>query len=337
MNRSTLYWIVLFGMLLLLLVASIGIGSVYVPFGELVQILTGDELSEEVRHTIIWEFRIPRALTAVVAGAGLSLAGLLMQTLFRNPLAGPFVLGISSGASLGVALIMLAGLGGWMFLVGWGIALAASLGAAAVMLLTLTLALRVRDVMSLLIIGLMIGSLTSALVGIMEFFSTGEEIQTFLLWTFGSLGGLSWTEFRVMTVLVFIGITVSFFLIKPLNALLLSENYARSMGIHLVRTRVAVIVCTSLLAGAITAFCGPIAFVGLAVPHFSRLLFRTSDHRTLLPATLVSGAVIMLACDLVARLPGSDLVLPINAVTSLIGAPVVIWLVLKRGNVSRSF
>jgi iron complex transport system permease protein len=337
MNRVTIYWIVLFSLLILLLMTSVGIGSVYIPFSELVQILAGDTLQEEVRHTIIWEFRIPRALTSVIAGSGLALSGLLMQTLFRNPLAGPFVLGISSGASLGVALVLLAGIGSYVFLASWGIAIAASVGAGVVMLLTLALAIRVRDVMSLLIVGLMVGSLTSALVGIMEFFSTGEEIQTFLLWTFGSLGGLSWSEFQIMSLLVLAGIIGSFLIIKPLNALLLSENYALSLGINLARTRIAVIACTSIMAGAVTAFCGPIAFVGLAVPHFSRLLFKTSDHRVLLPATLVSGAVIMLACDLVARLPGSDFVLPINAVTSLIGAPVVIWLVLRRGNVSRSF
>jgi len=337
MNRTALYWIVLAALFVILLIASIGIGSVYIPFNELVQIFTGDTPDQDVHQTIIYEFRIPRALTAVLAGAGLALSGLLMQTLFRNPLAGPFVLGISSGASLGVALVILAGIGGWAVMLGWGIALAASLGAAAVMLLTLSLALRVRDVMSLLIIGLMVGSLTSALVGIMQYFSTGEEIQTFLLWTFGSLGGLSWDELRIMLVLAGAGILLTLALIKPLNALLLSENYALSMGIHLRRTRVMIILCTSLIAGAITAFCGPIAFVGLAVPHFSRLLFRTSDHRILVPATLLCGAVIMLACDLIARIPGSDMVLPINAVTSLIGAPVVIWIVLRRGNVSQSF
>ncbi len=337
MNRSSLYWIVLTTLFVILLFASIWIGSVYIPLPELARILTGGQPGLEVNQTIIHEFRIPRALTATVAGAGLALSGLLMQTLFRNPLAGPFVLGISSGASLGVALVILAGIGSWALLVGWGLALAASLGAAAVMLLTLSLALRVRDVMSLLIIGLMVGSLTSALVGIMQYFSTGEEIQTFILWTFGSLGGLSWDELRIMGLLVIAGSFISFALIKPLNALLLSENYALSMGIRLLQARAFVILCTSLIAGAITAFCGPIAFVGLAVPHFSRLLFRTSDHRTLVPATLLCGAVIMLACDLVARIPGSDLVLPINAVTSLVGAPVVIWLVLKRGNVSQSF
>lgn len=337
MKRFTIYWIILISLLILLTMASIGIGSVYIPFSDLVQVLTGDIPSREVHQTIILDFRIPRALTAIVAGAGLALAGLLMQTLFRNPLAGPFVLGISSGASLGVALIMLAGIGTWALLTGWGTALAASAGAGLVLLLTLSLALRVRDVMSLLIIGLMVGSLTSALVGIMEFFSSGEEIQMFLLWTFGSLGGLSWDELHVMLILTAAGIIVSFFLVKPLNALLLSENYAQSMGIRLLRTRAVIILCTSIIAGAITAFCGPIAFVGLAVPHFSRLLFRTSDHRILIPATLVSGAIIMLICDLAARIPGSDLTLPINAVTSLIGAPVVIWLVLKRGNVSKSF
>lgn len=337
MNRIALYWLVLIALLIILILASIGMGSVYIPFNEMAQLLTGGEPDQDVHQTIILEFRIPRTLTAILAGAGLSLAGLLMQTLFRNPLAGPFVLGISSGASLGVALIMLAGLGTWGFLSGWGIAIAASTGAAAVMLLTLALALRVRDVMSLLIIGLMVGSLTSALVGIMEYFSSGEEIQTFLLWTFGSLGGLSWSELQVMGVLVLAGVMVAIPLTKPLNALLLSENYALSMGIHLMRSRSAIILCTSLIAGSVTAFCGPIAFVGLAVPHFSRLLFRTSDHRVLLPATLLCGAVIMLTCDLIARIPGSDLVLPINAVTSLIGAPVVIWIVLKRGNVSQSF
>lgn len=328
--------------ILILWVVNISLGSVHIPFDDILRILAGGTASKASWTNIIINFRLPKATTAVAVGAALSISGLLMQTLFRNPLAGPFVLGISSGASLGVALLLLAGISisGSLIATGltsWLVVLAASLGSALVLLLVVAVSLRIRDSMTLLIIGLMFGSLTGAIVSILQFFSTGEEIQAYLFWTFGSLGGLGWGEIKVLLIITSLGILIAFVLIKPLNALLLSENYARSMGIDIGRARFLVIISTSLLAGSITAFCGPIAFIGIAVPHLTRLLFNTSDHKILIPAVGMCGIIVMLVCDIIAQLPGSEQVLPINAITSLIGAPVVIWVILRKGSIRHSF
>lgn len=322
-----------------LFVLNVSLGSVSIPVDEIIKILLGQDAAKQSWATIILNFRIPRALTTLAVGAGLSVSGLMMQTLFRNPLAGPFVLGLSSGASLGVALLMLSGgvLGYTFFLSNWLVVGAASVGSGLVLLLVVAVSIRVRDSMTLLIIGLMFGSLTGAVVSILQYFSTGDEIQLYLFWTFGSLGGLNFDELLVMGSIVVIGLLVAFALVKPLNALLLSENYAISMGINIKKSRLLIIVSTSLLAGSITAFCGPIAFIGLAVPHLARLLFGTSDHRVLLPSTALCGMLVMLICDMVSQLPGSQNILPINAITSLLGAPVVIWIILKKGGMSKSF
>lgn len=325
-----------------LFLLDISLGSVYIPLDQVFAILTGQKAEKESWSSIILKFRLPRAITAIAVGVGLALSGLQMQTLFRNPLAGPFVLGISSGASLGVALLMLSG---GLFisnffvadLTNWLVVLAASLGSGLVLLLVVAVSLRVRDSMTLLIIGLMFGSLTGAIVSILQFFSTGDEIQLYLFWTFGSLGGLNPDELQIMLIILTIGVVIAGLLIKPLNALLLSENYAWSMGIDIKRSRLLIILSTSLLAGSITAFCGPIAFVGLAVPHLTRLLFHTSDHKILLPAVALTGAIVMLGCDIVSQLPGSQHILPINAVTSLLGAPIVIWIILRRGSMKNTF
>lgn len=328
----------IFGLFLL----DVSLGSVMIPIDQVFTILTGQEAEKESWSSIILKFRLPRAITAIAVGVGLALSGLQMQTLFRNPLAGPFVLGISSGASLGVALLMLSG---GLFisnffvadLTNWLVVLAASLGSGLVLLLVVAVSLRVRDSMTLLIIGLMFGSLTGAIVSILQFFSTGDEIQLYLFWTFGSLGGLNPDELQIMLIILTVGVIIAGLLIKPLNALLLSENYAWSMGINIKKSRLLIILSTSLLAGSITAFCGPIAFVGLAVPHLNRLLFHTSDHKILLPAVALTGAIVMLGCDIVSQLPGSQHILPINAVTSLLGAPVVIWIILRRGSMKNTF
>jgi iron complex transport system permease protein len=266
-----------------------------------------------------------------------------MQTLFKNPLAGPFVLGISSGASLGVALLVMTGLNigifgiNVSFLENWWIVIAATLGAAMVLILVMLVSVRVRDSMSLLIIGLMFGSATGALVSVLQFFSEAQQIQAYLIWTFGSLGGLDWDALEIFIPAVILGLCISIFLIKQMNALLLGENYAQSMGLNMQSVRTWIIVSTSLLAGSITAFCGPIAFIGIAVPHLARMLFFSADHRILLPAVMVSGAVLMLICDIIAQLPGSEYTLPINAITSLFGAPVVIWIIISRKNLRSSF
>lgn len=328
--------------ILILFLLNISIGSVSIPFEEIMNVLAGNEASKNSWTNIILNFRLPKATTAVAVGAALSISGLLMQTLFRNPLAGPFVLGISSGASLGVALLLLAGVSitGSLIasgLTSWLVVAAASLGSAVVLLLVVTVSLRIRDSMTLLIIGLMFGSLTSAIVSILQFFSTGEEIQVYLFWTFGSLGGLNWNEVMVLLIISGIGIIISFVMVKSLNALLLSENYARSMGISIKSSRLWIIISTSLLAGSITAFCGPIAFIGIAIPHLTRLLFNTSNHKVLIPAVAMVGILVMLICDMISQLPGSEHVLPINAITSLFGAPVVIWVILRRGSIKHSF
>ncbi|MDQ3394417.1 MAG: iron ABC transporter permease [Bacteroidota bacterium] len=336
-----------FGFLILLLVfcflANISLGSVYIPLSQIITILSGGSSEKVVWENIIFNFRLPKAVTAIVVGAGLSVSGLQMQTLFRNPLAGPFVLGISSGASLGVAILVMAGFNiSFMyfdlnFMGNWLIVLAATVGASLVLIFVVLISLRVKDSMALLIIGLMFGSATGALVGVLQFFSDARQIQAYLIWTFGNLGGMNWDELWVFIPAVFSGLLISFFLIKHMNALLLGENYARSMGLNMNKVRIWIILSTSLLAGTITAFCGPIAFVGIAVPHLARLLFNSADHKILLPATLLMGGILMLVCDSIAQMPGSDYTLPINAITSLLGAPLVIWLIIKKRNLRSSF
>lgn len=346
MTRKITHWPGVISLLFLSLVAvfllSISLGSVAIPIEEVIKVLLGREASNTAWATIVWEFRLPKALTAVFAGAALSVSGLMMQTFFRNPLAGPFVLGISSGASLGVALLVLAGgiLGfglSWESAAGpWMVVWAAIIGASLVMGLVLLVSIRIPDPMTLLIVGLMFGSVTGAVVSVLQYFSDAAEIQAYLIWTFGSLGKLSWYQWKVFAPLILLGLSICILLAKPLNALLLGEAYAQSMGISIKWVRVGIILSTSLLAGAVTAFCGPIAFIGIAVPHLTRALLPISDHRKLFPAVAFAGAIILLLCDSAAQLPGSAQTLPLNAVTSLIGAPVVIWVILRRRNLQHN-
>lgn len=316
---------------LFLLVVNISLGSVSIPFKEVVKSLLGISIPNESFEYILWSYRIPKAITAVVIGSSLALCGLLMQTLFRNPLAGPFVLGISSGASLGVAvLIMGASFFQVSLLSSISTSIAASIGSFAVLVMVGSIATRVKDSMALLIVGIMFGSITAAVVSVLSFVSSKEELQQFIYWSLGSLGSLDSNALWVL-VLISLGCFVSgVFLIKPLNALLLGETTAKSLGTSMGKTRMAIIVITGLLAGTATAIVGPIAFLGLAVPHLSRLWYQTVDHKILYPAVLINGALFMLICDTVSQLPLSSSVLPINAVTSLIGAPVVIWLLIRN-------
>lgn len=336
-------WLLLFLLTVVLFFIDISLGSISIPIKSVLAILFGGENINEAWQYIIFEFRIPKAITAILAGAGLSISGLQMQTLFRNPLAGPFVLGISSGASLGVAVLILAGLSisqlmGLEIFLGSGLqVLAATLGAAFVLLLVMLVSLRIRDSMTLLIVGLMFGSATGALVSVLQFFSNKDQLQEYLLWTFGSLGGLSRQEILVFIPTIFLGVAVSVFFIKPLNAFLLGEHYAQSMGVNLKSSRFWIIISTSILAGSITAFCGPIAFIGIAVPHLTRLVINTADHKILIPAVALCGAILMLTCDIISQIPFSDSALPINVITSLIGAPIVIWVILRGKNISKSF
>ncbi|WP_321296984.1 iron ABC transporter permease [Marinifilum fragile] len=338
---------ILFGglglIIITLLLLDLIYGSVNIPFEKVFAILAGNEVKTSWNY-IVLNFRLPKALTAIFVGAGLSVTGLMMQTLFRNPLAGPFVLGISSGASLGVALMVMASaivpaFFGVVsaFLGNWALVVAAVAGASLVFLLVALASIRISDSVSLLIIGIMFGSITGAIVNILQYFSEPEQIQSFIVWTFGSLAGVTWVEMQVMGPIVFAGLILAFFLIKPMDALLLGENYARGVGISVNKTRIAVIISTALIAGTLTAFTGPIAFVGVAVPHIARSIFRTASHKVLMPAVVLIGAAIMLICDIFSQLPGNQNTLPINSVTALFGGPVVIWVIMRSRNVKASF
>ncbi|WP_350292129.1 iron ABC transporter permease [uncultured Croceitalea sp.] len=328
-------FILLLGVLLFTWFLNISSGSVNIPIKSTFSALFNGEVPIDSWKYIIWNYRIPKAFTAILVGGGLALSGLLMQTLFRNPLAGPFVLGISSGASLGAALLLLgssllSGFAVFGFLNDVSLVIAASLGSFLVLLIVMLVANRVRDTMALLIIGLMFGSVTSAIVSVLAYFSDAEQLQRFIFWSYGSVGNLSWNQLILLASIVFIGVLLSVFSIKKLNAFLLGENYAQSLGVSLKKSRLLIIIATGLLAGSITAFAGPIAFVGLAVPHLTRQLFNTMEHKILVPAVFFYGAILMLLCDTIAQLPNSASVLPINAITSLIGAPVVIWLLVRK-------
>ncbi|NNK88187.1 MAG: iron ABC transporter permease [Flavobacteriaceae bacterium] len=321
--------------LVLVFMVNLMLGSVHIPFSQVVKSLTGTEIENQSWQYIVKNYRLPKAITAVIVGSGLGLSGLLMQTLFRNPLAGPFVLGISSGASLGVAfLIMGAGLIGGLasdvLTSNWSLVIASSLGSFLVLLAVMVVSVRVRDTMAILIIGLMFASLTAAVVSVLSYFATAEELQQFIFWGFGSLGNLAWKEISVLLIFYILGCILCLVSIKALNSFLLGENYSRSMGLNLKKSRIIIILATSILAGSITAFAGPIAFIGLAIPHLARQLFNTSAHAILFPAILLIGAIIMLICDSIAQLPFTDYSLPINAITSIFGAPLVIWLLVRK-------
>ena len=330
---------------LILFLMDLGLGSVNIPPFEVLKLIVGQGVENELWYKIIFMIRLPKAMSAILAGSALAVAGLQMQTLFRNPLAGPSVLGITAGASLGVALVMLTsggaasiyairqlGVGG-----SWLIVIASALGAGLVMSLILLISVRLKDNISLLIIGIMIGNITISIVSIWQYFSEPDQIQDYLMWTFGSLGGVTSSQLGIFSVIVSIGLVLAFTSSKSLNTLLLGENYARSLGLNIKFTRFFLILTTSLLAGAVTGFCGPIAFVGIAVPHISRSVLGTSDHRILIPASLIIGAMLMLSCDIIAQLPGSQITLPINAITALLGSPVVVWVILKNRNLRTAF
>ncbi len=317
--------------LLVLLLANIALGSVQIRLVEVISAIFGDGENSTFTE-IIWQFRIPKALTCILAGAALSLSGLLMQTLFRNPLAGPDVLGLSSGASLMVAIVILAGQSASLFFIAsspWAVAIAASVGASLVFLLVMVLSKYVKDNTSLLIIGLMIGATTASIVGVLQYVSRAEDLQAFMIWTMGSVGATGWSEILVLFISSIIGSGIALYFMKALNGWLLGDNYAISLGINIKRSRFWIVTATSLMAGVVTAFCGPIAFVGLAVPHLVRLVIPTTNHKVLIPGVMIGGAVLLLFCDILAQLPGSTQILPLNAVTSIIGAPVVIWMVIR--------
>jgi iron complex transport system permease protein len=342
--RSWPFLLLLF-LLLLAFALSLALGSVSIPLEQVVRILLGGEADKASWGTILFDFRLPKAVTAALVGAALAVAGLQMQTLFRNPLADPFILGISSGASLGVALVVLGiGVGGALtFVSGLSVfgnltlAVAASLGAGSVLGAVLLISRRVQNTLTLLVIGLMFGYLASAVVTLLIYFSQPERVQVFSLWSSGSFGGVTWEQMVVFAPVTLLGLGLAFVMVKPLNALLLGDEYARSLGLNVRRARFWIILSASLLAGVSTAFCGPIWFIGVAVPHVARSLLNTADHRALLPASLLMGASFALFADIIAQLPGSQHVLPLNVVMSLFGVPIILWIILRQRQLRQSF
>lgn len=336
-NRNTLLFSILSLTLLLTFILNISLGQVAIPIKDVFKSLLGSSASKDTWEYIIINFRLPKAITAILVGFGLSISGLLMQTLFRNPLAGPYVLGLSSGSSLGVAVVILGAtllpnLVSEILLSSYGIIVASCLGSFLVMLLIMIVSQRLRNTASILIVGLMFSSFTGAIVSVLTYFSSAEQLQKFTFWSMGNLGNLSWLNIVILSTTILIGLVLSILSIKALDALLLGENYAKSLGINIKKSRFIVIVATCILAGSITAFAGPIAFVGLAVPHLAKLLFQTSNHKTLFWSTLFMGGILMLLCDMISQLPGLDFTLPVNAITSIIGAPIVIWLLIQKKN-----
>ncbi len=321
---------------------ALTLGSVLIPLDQVATILVGGEADRAAWETIVVDIRLPRAITAALAGAALGVAGLQMQTLFRNPLADPFTLGITSGASLGVALLTLAGAGaagafasGLGLGAAIGVTAAAGLGAAAVVSLVLVLAGRVRNTVTVLVVGLMVGFTTGSIVSLLIWFADPERISAFVRWGFGTFRTTTWDELKIFAPVVVVALTATALSAKVLNALLLGERYAETMGVRIRRARVAVVITASALAGTVTAFAGPIGFLGIAVPHLARAMLDTNDHRVLVPASVLLGASVALAAEIVAQVPGNDVTLPINAITALIGAPVVVVVLLRAS--PRSF
>lgn len=339
MKRSVpVYMMLLAVSILVLLMLNLFLGSVHIPMRSIWNILWGMDNGESVVwNNIIWKSRLPQSLTALVAGSGLAVSGLQMQTVFRNPLAGPSVLGISSGASLGVAfVVLLSGSLGGMALSRMGLmgevalTVAAIAGALSVMALIVYVSQKVHGNVTLLIIGVMIGYVANAVIGVLKFFSVEEDIRAYVIWGLGSFARVSGNQVMVFVCIMLILLPLSFLLIKTLNLLLLGDAYARNLGLNIKKARLQVIACSGVLVAIVTAYCGPITFLGLAVPHLCRGIFRTSDHRVLMPSSLLAGAALALLCNLVARMPGFEGALPVNSVTSLVGAPVVVSVLFKK-------
>ena len=324
-SRSTILFSILITLTVGLFLLDLAVGAVNIPIRDVWAALTGGDCPRATAK-IILNIRLIKAVVALLAGAALSVSGLQMQTLFRNPLAGPYVLGISSGASLGVALVVLAGIGSSI-----GIAGAAWVGAAALVLVVIAaVGHRIKDIMVILILGMMFSSGVGAIVQILQYLSKEESLKAFVIWTMGSLGDVTFDQLAVLVPSIIAGLLLAVVTIKPLNLLLFGEEYAVTMGLNIRRSRGLLFLSTTLLAGTVTAFCGPIGFIGLAMPHVTRMLFRNSDHRVLVPGTVLSGAAVLLLCDLVSKM----FTLPINAITALLGIPIVVWVVLRNKSVT---
>jgi iron complex transport system permease protein len=328
-SRSLILFIALSLLAIGLFLADLAWGSIHISLSEILSVFFGKG-AEGINSEILLNFRLPKAITAVLAGASLSVAGLMMQTLFRNPLADPYILGVSSGASLGVALVMMAAAFLPVAFVssGWALIAAAIIGASIVLVLVVGVSFKVNNAVSLLIVGIMFGTIASSFVSVLQNFSNPDAIKLFVMWTFGSLSAVTWNYMTVLLPVVLVGLGLAFYLQKKLDGLLLGENYARGLGISITKTRFLIVLATGLLAGGITAFTGPIAFVGVAIPHIARGVFRTSLHRILLPACVLLGASLLLVCDIISQIP--TYTLPINTISALFGAPIIIWIILKR-------
>ena len=332
-SRSTILFVSLSLLLVILFVLDLLIGSVHIPLRDILGAIMGADIDPATR-LIVLDIRLVKAIVAILAGMALSVSGLQMQTLFRNPLAGPYVLGISSGASLGVALFILGmplvGIATNSTLSSIGTAGTAWLGSALILAFVASVSTRIKDIMVILILGMMISSGVSAVVQILQYLSNEEALKSFVIWTMGSLGDVTANQLHLMLPAVLLGLVVSVAVIKPLNLLLLGEQYARTMGLNVRRSRYLIFLSTTLLAGTVTAFCGPIGFVGLAIPHIARMLFSNADHRILLPASALCGAVVLLTCDIISKW----LTLPINTITALLGIPIVIWVVIRNKSIA---
>ena len=339
-RRYRLTFLLLIFLVFLFFILDLLLGSVTIKPLEVLRAIFSQ--ASDISETIITKFRLPKAITALAIGIALSISGLQMQTLFRNPMAGPYVLGLSSGASLGVAFVILGfssdltpdsirGIGNW------AIAGASWTGAGLVMILIMIISARVKNIMTILILGIMLSSGISAIVSIMQYFSNETMLKTYLIWTMGSIGNLTTSQIYVMLLSVAAGIILCLLSVKMLNTMLLGENYAESVGLNVRFARIIIITGTSILAGTVTAFCGPVGFIGIAVPHLARMIFRTSDHKILIPGTILTGGAIMLISDMISQMPGSDNILPVNSITALIGIPVVIWVIMRNRRYSDLF
>lgn len=333
MNNSKIYTLILITLTVVLFILDLSIGAEFINPKESLSSLLGLNTEHSV---IIDNFRLPRVLTAILSGIALSLSGLIMQTTFRNPLAGPYVLGISGGAGLGVAIVTLsAGLfSGYTFTSNWSITIAAWIGAGLVLLVIFYASLKVKDIMTLLVFGILLGAAISAIIGILQYFSEAAQLKTFVLWTFGNLESVTKSQLPILIISVLAGVIISLTLMKSLNGLLLGEEYATTMGINIKTTRILIFTATGILTGTITAFCGPIGFLGIAVPHVVRMIYKTNDHKVLIPSTILFGSIVMLISDIISQLPGTEYKLPINSITALFGIPIIVWLIIKNRRIS---
>ena len=340
MNKITVKFIGLILLLGILFFVDLFVGSVFISPKEVLASFFGTA-SDPINYEIIVNYRLPKALTAILVGAALSVSGMFMQTLFNNPLAGPDVLGINSGAGLGVAIFTLLGTSSFVYglsgISGYGILLSGIAGALLVLLLVTVVSVKVIDSVSLLIVGIMFGNIAGAIISILQNVSNPDSIKLFIVWTFGSLSGVTWDYMSMLAPTITVGLLLAYTVQKQMDALLLGENYAKGLGIHIFKLRFVIILITALLAGTSTAFAGPIAFIGVTVPHIARGLFGTSRHGVIIPASLLCGASLLVVCDIISQLPGTGLSIPINAVCALFGAPVIIWIIFFRQKTSRYF